>query len=260
MGIGINVGKNQDYSYLFQSLSSSGSMGNLNFLSDYASIKNGSYSRLMKAYYGTGQSLSTGTGTSDRKRGSNILDKILEEKMHPKVSKEVQKANTNLTAGLSSLNASVATLQNDSTYTDSTDGRSAADKVVSAVKAYVTNYNNVVSSAKDSTLTSKTSYVANMMSSTAANADKLSEIGLTVNANGTLMLNEGKLKEADISKVQDLFSSENILRFRPVFSSPAPRPARTVQTARTRTTRHPPHRPLSRQTARPLLPMHCIKR
>ncbi len=146
MGISIDVGNmGSDYSYLFQGMTSSGgSLGNLNFLSDYASIKNGSYSRLMKAYYGTGQSLSTGTGTSDRKRGSNILDKILEEKMHPKVSKEVQKANTNLTAGLSSLNASVATLQNDSTYTDSTDGRSAADKVVSAVKAYVTNYNNVV--------------------------------------------------------------------------------------------------------------------
>ncbi len=221
MGISIDVGNmGSDYSYLFQGMTSSGgSLGNLNFLSDYASIKNGSYSRLMKAYYGTGQSLSTGTGTSDRKRGSNILDKILEEKMHPKVSKEVQKANTNLTAGLSSLNASVATLQNDSTYTDSTDGRSAADKVVSAVKAYVTNYNNVVTAAKDSTLSSKTAYVANMMSSTAANADKLSEIGLTVNANGTLMLNEGKLKEADISKVQNLFSSENILSYGSMISS-----------------------------------------
>ena len=57
MRIGINVGKNQDYSYLFQSLSSgSGGMGNLNFLSDYASIKNGSYAKLMKTYYGTAQS------------------------------------------------------------------------------------------------------------------------------------------------------------------------------------------------------------
>ena len=44
---------------------------------------------------------------------------------------------------------SVSSLRNDNTYTDSTDGRSAADKVVSAVKAYVTNYNNVVTTAKD---------------------------------------------------------------------------------------------------------------
>ncbi|MCI9142148.1 MAG: hypothetical protein HFH87_05915, partial [Lachnospiraceae bacterium] len=222
MGISIDVGNTgPDYSYLFQNLSSSGSgLGNLNFLSDYASLKNGSYSRLMKAYYGTGQSTGTGSTSSDRKsRGSNVVDKIIEEKMHPKVSKEVQKANKDLSAGLSSLNSAVSTLRNDNTYTDSTDGKSASDKVVSAMKAYVTNYNNVVSTSKDSTLTSKTSYVANMMSSTAANADKLSEIGVTINANGTLTLNEGKLKETDISKVQDLFSSDNILSYGSVVSS-----------------------------------------
>lgn len=224
MGISIDVGNTgPDYSYLFQSLSSSGgSLGNLNFLSDYASIKNGSYSRLMKAYYGTGtgQSTSTGSTSSDRKtRGSNVVDKIIEEKMHPKVSKEAQKANKELSSGLSSLNSAVSTLRNENTYTDTTDGKSASDKVVSAMKAYVTNYNNVVSSAKDSTMTSKTSYVANMMSSTAANADKLSEIGVTINANGTLMLNEGKLKEADVSKVQDLFSGDNILSYGSMVSS-----------------------------------------
>lgn len=221
MGISIDVGNTgSDYSYLFQGLSSSGgSLGNLNFLSDYVSIKNGSYGKLMKAYYGPAPYTGTGT-SSDRKSGtSNVLDRILEEKMHPKVSKEAQKANTNLTAGLSSLNSSVSTLRNENTYTDSTDGRSAADKVVSAMKAYVTNYNNVVSTAKESTLTSKTAYVANMMSSTAANADKLSEIGVTVKADGTLMLNEGKLKEADISKVQDLFSSDNILSYGSMISS-----------------------------------------
>lgn len=222
MGISIDVGNTgPDYSYLFQGLSASGgSLGNLNFLSDYASIKNGSYSKLMKAYYGMGQNTGTGTTSSSKKSsGGTILDKILEEKMHPKVSKEVQTANADLTAGLSSLNTSVGTLRNDNTYTDSTDGRSAADKVVSAMKAYVTDYNNVVSAAKNSNLSSKTAYVANMMSSTAANADKLSEIGVTINANGTLMLNEGKLKEAGVSKVQELFSKSDILNYGSMISS-----------------------------------------
>lgn len=221
MGISIDVGNTgPDYSYLFQGLSSSGgSLGNLNFLSDYASLKNGSYSKLMKAYYGTGQSTSTGASSDRKSRGSNVVDKIIEEKMHPKVSKEVQKANKDLSAGLSSLNSAVSTLRNDNTYTDTKDGKSASDKVASAMKDFVTNYNNVVSTSKDSTLTSKTSYVANMMSSTAANADKLSEIGVTINANGTLTLSEGKLKEADISKVQELFSSDNILSYGSVVSS-----------------------------------------
>ena len=213
MGIGINVGKNQDYSYLFQSLSSSsGGMGNLNFLSDYASIKNGSYAKLMKTYYGTG--LNSSTVSADRKsNSSNVLDKILEEKKNPKVSKEAQEANAKLTTGLASLKTSVSTLQSSKTYTDTENGQSAADKVVSAMKAYVTNYNDVVSAAKGSTLSGKTAYVANMMSSTAANAGKLSEIGVTINANGTLDLNEAKLKAAGTSKVQELFSADNIMSY-----------------------------------------------
>ena len=184
MGVNINVGSNQDYSYLFQSLSSSsGGMGNLNFLSDYASS------------------------------ATTVLDKILEEKKNPKVSKDTQKANANLTTGLSSLKSSVSALQSDKTYTDTENGQSAADKVVSAVKAYVSDYNNVVNAAKGSTLANKTAYVANMMRSSAANADKLSEIGVTINSDGLLELNEGKLKEAGVSKVQELFSPDNIMSY-----------------------------------------------
>ena len=218
MRIGINVGKNQDYSYLFQSLSSgSGGMGNLNFLSDYASIKNGSYAKLMKTYYGTAQSSSA--AASKKSSSGNILDKILDEKKNPKVSKEAQEANANLTTGLSSLKSSVAALQKDGTYTDTANGKSAADKVVSAMKAFVSDYNNVVSAAKNSTLANKTAYVANMMNSTATNADKLAEIGVSINGNGTLELNEAKLKEAGVSKVQDLFSSDNIMSYGSMIAS-----------------------------------------
>ena len=218
MRIGINVGKNQDYSYLFQSLSSgSGGMGNLNFLSDYASIKNGSYAKLMKTYYGTAQSSSA--AASKKSSSGNILDKILDEKKNPKVSKEAQEANANLTTGLSSLKSSVAALQKDGTYTDTANGKSAADKVVSAMKAFVSDYNNVVSAAKNSTLANKTAYVANMMNSTATNADKLAEIGVSINGTGTLELNEAKLKEAGVSKVQDLFSSDNIMSYGSMIAS-----------------------------------------
>lgn len=218
MGININVGNmTQDYSYLFQGFTTS-SGSSTNILSDYASIKNGSYGKLLKAYYGTVKNSDT-TTTSRKSSSENILDKILEERRNPKVSQDVQEANANLTTGLSSLTSSVSTLQSDKTYTDTTNGQSAADKVVSAIKTYVSDYNNVVSAAKGSTLTNKTSYVANMMKSTTANADKLSEIGIIINPNGTLELNEAKLKSADISKVQELFSSEDINSYGSVVAS-----------------------------------------
>lgn len=213
MGIPINVGTKQDYSYLFQSLSSSsGGLGNLNFLSDYASLKNGSYGKLLKTYYNMEQN--SGTGTANKKSNSNdVLDRILEEQKNPKISKEAQKANAELTTGLSSLKNSVSALQNSTTYEDTANGQSASGKVVSAMKAYVSDYNNVVDAARGSTLTNKTAYVANIMRSTATNADKLSEVGITVDANGKLSINEEKLKTADISKVQELFSADDIMSY-----------------------------------------------
>ena len=42
---------NVDFSALFSGMSDSSSIGNTNMLSDYAAIKNGSYGKLMKAYY-----------------------------------------------------------------------------------------------------------------------------------------------------------------------------------------------------------------
>lgn len=212
MGIGINVpNTTTDYSSLFSSLGSSSSG---NWLADYASIKNGSYGKLMKAYYAESKAQSSGTTAAGRRsNSSNVLEKILEEKKYPKVSKEAQKANSELTSGLSTLKTSVSALQSDKTFTDTENGKSAADKVTSALKAYVSDYNAVVTAAKDSTLTNKTAYVANMMSSTAANADKLAEIGITVRSNGTLMYDESKLSAEGIAKVQNLFSSKNITSY-----------------------------------------------
>ncbi len=211
MGIGINVGNSgQDNSYLFQGLSGG---GNLSFISDYASIKNGSYGKLMKAYYGSANSSSTTTSTSKKSNTNNVLDRILEEKKNPKVSKEAQKANADLTTGLSSLKTSLTALRSNKTYTDTPNGASATDKVVSAVKAYVEDYNSVVKAAKNSTLSNKTAYVANVMSSTAANADKLAEIGISVNSNGTLEFDESSLNPKNISKVQDLFSPSDITSY-----------------------------------------------
>ena len=206
----MNIPEKQDMSFLFSSLGN-GAAGS-SFLSDYASIKNGSYGKLMKAYYGNVGS--SGTTASAGKTGtSNVLDRILEEKKNPTVSKKAQEANSNLTSGISNLIKSVSTLQSEKTYTTADGGTSAADKVVSAVKNYVSMYNDVVSASKDSTLTSKTSHVASMMRGSEANAGKLAEIGITINRDGTLQLNEGKLKSTDISKVQELFTKDDVMSY-----------------------------------------------
>ncbi len=211
MGTNFNVG----------SFFSSGNNGSSNFLADYASIKSGSYKRLMKSYYGMGSSSSTSATGKSGSSGGYVLDKILEERRNPKVSKEAQEANENLTTGLSNLNKSVSALRNESTFTDTQNGQSAADKVVSAVKAYVSDYNDVVSSSKRSTMSNKAAHVANMMKSTKENAEKLAELGVTINRDGTLKVNEGKLKAAGTSKVQELFSPKDSLSYGSMIASRA---------------------------------------
>lgn len=191
--------------------SNSGSANLYSLFSERNAIKNGTYKKLLKSYYGSLEGSSDSTSSSGRRRGTNnILDKILEERKYPTVSKETQEANSNLTSGLNSLKSSVSTLQSEKTYEDTENGSTAAEKVVSAMKSYVNNYNNVVSASKSSTLSSKTAYVANMMSSTSKFEKELGEIGVMLKKDGTLQLNESKLKEADLSKVQKLFSPDNI--------------------------------------------------
>ena len=205
---------------LFGSNTSSSSNNLYGLLSERASLSSGTYKRLLKSYFSS-QSADGTTSTQKTHTYNNIIDQLIQEKMYPTLSEKAQEANSNLTSGLTSLNSSVSALQKDSTYEDTKDGTSAAQKVVDAVKSYVTDYNNVVASSKQSTLTNKTKYVANMMSYTAQNKDLLAEIGITLNADRTLQLDEKKLKSVDISKVQELFSSDNLQSYGSLISSRA---------------------------------------
>ncbi len=81
-----------------------------NMFSDYASIKNGSYKRLLKQYYGEAagaRSSSNGTKT----KTTNVLDRLLEERRHPVESKSVSEANSALNSGISTLKNSLHALQ-----------------------------------------------------------------------------------------------------------------------------------------------------
>ena len=179
--------------------------------SERNAIKNGTYKKLLKSYYSSLEENSGSKTSASKRRGqNNIIDKLLKEKMYPTVSKETQEANTNMTNGISSLKSSISTLQSEKTFEDTENGKTASEKVVSAMKSYVTNYNNVVTASKSSTLSNKTAYVANMMSTTSKFEKELGEIGVMLKSDGTLQLDETKLKDADLSKVQKLFSTENI--------------------------------------------------
>lgn len=190
------------YSYLFSNTGTDDySVYSSNYWGNYAKSSSSSTAS-------TSVSSSSETTTS---RSSNALEQILNEKKYPTASAKAQEANDSLTSGISSLNTALSTLQ--SSVADTTDGQDMTDDIVSAVKDYVSNYNDVVTAAKSSTLTNKTAYVSNIMTNTATNADKLSEIGITVNSDGTLDIDEDALEAADVSKVKDLFSADSVISY-----------------------------------------------
>ncbi|MCD8039775.1 MAG: hypothetical protein LUE96_11940 [Lachnospiraceae bacterium] len=193
-----------DYSYLFSNTGTD----------DYSVYSSNYWGNFARNRATTGSSTGTSVSSSSEAaadRSSNALEQILNEKKYPTASAKAQEANDNLTSGISSLNSALSTLQGS--VADTTDGQDMTDDIVSAVKDYVSNYNDVITAAKGSTLTDKTAYVSNIMTKTAANADKLSEIGITVNSDGTVDVDEDALLAADVSKVKDLFSSDSIIRY-----------------------------------------------
>lgn len=186
-----------------------GSSGGLSSLySDYNAIRNGSYKKLMRSYYGGNSASKYGSSKSGSKGGKNVLDRILEEKKNPTVSKSVSEANSALNAGISGLKSSLSALQNENTYSDK-DGVAISDKTTNALKDYVKNYNSAVTASKKSTNSGMTDNVAMMMKTTSANKDSLAAVGITINHDGTLTLSEKAAKDAKPSAVKDLFSSEN---------------------------------------------------
>ena len=86
-------------------------------LSDYNTIRSGSYKKLLKSYYGSAEQLS---GTSSAKT-SNVIDKILEEKRNPQVSAEQTKTNALLDSSVSNLKNSLATLSKEKSYEDTAE-------------------------------------------------------------------------------------------------------------------------------------------
>lgn len=191
----INIQSRTDYSYLFSSLgSSTGSSGaNLNFLSDYASLKNGSYFKLMKAYYGE-----TGKANElvSKKKDSTSTSKDSSESL-ASVQKSTDALKESADALLEKGNKSVFKKGEDGVNTD---------EVYKAVNNFVKDYNSVISSTEESNAKSIATRSANLIASTSAYEKQLSEIGITIKDDFTLSLNEETFKKSDMKSVESLFS------------------------------------------------------
>lgn len=77
-----------------------------------------------------------------------------------------------------------------------------------SIEAFVDTYNNTVASGKKSGDYETKRYLKQLHSLSNKYADQLKDIGITVNSDGSLDLNEDLLKTADNSKARKLLSSD----------------------------------------------------
>ncbi len=186
---------NYDSGYDFSSLlGTSNTSSSANLLTDYASIKNGSYGKLMKAYYAKQKADSAASGDSTqsltlmrsnadalKKSADALNDTSLWEKK--KIKKKDEETG-------------------EETEVEDYDW----DAITKAVKSFIEDYNAVVKQAGDSETKNVLRNAAWMTGITDSAQNLLSKVGITIGKGNQLELDEDALKEANISTLKSLFT------------------------------------------------------
>ena len=215
MSYNINMHLKNDYSFLFSGMSTSsgGSLGNLNFLSDYQSIKNGSYGKLLKAYYKKVGNENTSTSSTEKEDNSSKLSTSL-SKDSAKTLSEINKAAGKVKESADALTSTgkesvfngkeVTTENEDGTTTTST--QYDMDAIYNAVSGFVKDYNSLVDSVNKSDSANVLKAGQNMTNITSLYSKTFEKVGITIGEDNKLSIDEDKFKSADVSRIKSLFN------------------------------------------------------
>lgn len=107
-------------------------------------------------------------------------------------------------ADATALHRAAKKLRNFNYEDDSNDN----SNIYGSISAFVETYNNTLSSGSASSDSSVNRYAKYLKNLSKEHADELSDIGITVNSDGTLSANDNLLKAAKISDVKKVFSDD----------------------------------------------------
>lgn len=191
MGLTINSG-NQMYNFMNNMLGSSanksGGSSLESLLGDYNSVRNGSYLKLAKKYYST-----DGAKQATQKQFSTSASAKTEDK-------------TTKASAESAWNA-VSALRDDKLYVQK-QGEDNTDTILNNVKAFVDSYNSVLDSAEKSDKSSVLKDAVRLVNQTENYSNSLSKIGITVQSDNSLKLDETAFAKADMQDVKQLFTGD----------------------------------------------------
>lgn len=219
-----NIQARTNASWMFSGMGSgAGTAAGSNFLSDYASIKNGSYRKLMKAYYSSNASDSVkSVAAQSMNRSSSRTTRAAQTAEETKAFNKVQttsdalkeSANTLLKTGAKSIFNKKDVITKDEKGVETTAKEYDKGAIYDAVNGFVNNYNSVIQAADKVDSNSVSRRTANMMNSTAANMKSLASVGISVNKDGTLALDKDTFMNSDMSKAKNLFNGNNSYAYR----------------------------------------------
>ncbi len=141
-------------------------------LIDYAMIKNGAYGKLMSAYYSEQASESS----KDQKTSLTLTKSSAED-----------------------LASSTASLMKSDFSEDK------RDSLVESLKSWAEDYNELIESSDDIDDTSTLRQVLWMTQLTDSNSGLLSSVGINVDSDNKISIDEEKLKSADLTTLKDIF-------------------------------------------------------
>lgn len=204
---GISMYDSSSVSTLFSSLGSSKSTGSGLFginLSEYASIRSGSYGKLMRSYFSMDST--KGTSKSDDSTKNTIEDLATTTS----TSKESTKTLAAIESDAKELTDSAKALytrSNNKVFTKDSGGSYDTDKIYKAVKRFADDYNSMLDTAGKSSTNRISRSVSSMKNETSYNEKPLKEIGITVDEKtGKLSVDETTFKSADTEKIKNLFN------------------------------------------------------
>ncbi len=196
-------------SMLFSSLPGSSDGNNLfqattGMLSDYYSIRNGSYQKALRSYY-----------NSDEAPKVVHPDKTSKKDTYKQMAQELKELKESATDLYDASNKLLAK-DNKSLFkkTSSTDAEGKVtydydkDKIYQGVKAFVEDYNRLLAKGADSSDKSVTRSVEGMKSATNMNERMLNQLGITADKSGKLSVDEATFKNGDMTLAKSLFQSQ----------------------------------------------------
>ena len=189
-------------SQIQSSTSSSGQLGSQSSglesinLRDYGLIRNGSYSKLIKAYYNklTKENASTEIDSSESLATSRSDAKNLK-----KAAEAMKKSNFD----------KVEQKVKDEDGKETTKKDYDRDTLYKNASEFVKSYNALIDSVSDLNSTTLLKKAVGMTNQTASSRNLLEDVGITINSDNTLSIDEETFKSADMNKIKTLFQGHN---------------------------------------------------